>query len=146
MYTTEQTICVLRIKPAMYHHRRGRIRETACKNGSAMGTFWLVNVHFSTDTSYLSQDLAIFTLRLDSSLHCLHIPAAHCHLFFPIPTRPLLSLCSHKSFPCALLHTRLVRSNYGRAVQPSAHTLSTHSPHSLSLYQLGIKPVKQRAS
>lgn len=71
---------------------------------------------------------------------------AHCHLFFLVPTLPLLSLCSHKSLPCALLHTRLVRSNYGRAVQPPAHTLGTHSPLSLSLYQLGINLLKQRAS
>lgn len=49
-------------------------------------------------------------------------------------------------FPRALLHTRLVHSNYGRAVQPPAHTLCTHSPHSLSLYQLGINLLKQRAS
>lgn len=61
-------------------------------------------------------------------------------LYFPcVPINP---------FPCALLHTRLVRSNYRRAVQPpGSHTHSAHTaPLSLSLYQLGINLLKQRAS
>lgn len=120
---------------------------------TSMGTSWLnfmltfpLSVHFFRTILQYSH----YHIRFLS--HCLHIPRTHCHLLFLVPTlslslaRSLLSLCSHKSFPCALLHTRLVRSNYGRAAQPPAHTLCTHSPLSLSLYQLGINLLKQRAS
>lgn len=80
--------------------------------------------------------------------------------WIPLPTFPVLVTTFPSSFPLslffpyvpinlfprALLHTRLVHSNYSRAMQPPAHTLCTHSPHSLSLYQLGINRLKQRAS
>lgn len=91
---------------------------------------------------------------------CLRILSYSLSDWIPLPTFPVLVTTFPSSFPLslffpyvpinlfprALLHTRLVHSNYGRVVQPPAHTLCTHSPHSLSLYQLGINLLKQRAS
>lgn len=81
------------------------------------------------------------------SPHCLRIPHVHCHLFFLIPTLPLLS------FPCVPINLFPVHSStQGLSVPimagPSSPRLtdSAHSPLSLSLYQLGINPLKQRAS
>lgn len=123
------------------------------------------HAHMSIDTSYLSQDLPIHIFFLTPHSGFLSLPPPHSSRSLS-PFLPwLLSLCSHKSPPsCAqglsvpiiawgglsgpppLPSTPLPLLSFSPCWTP-AHTLCAHTaPLSLSLYQLGIKPLKQRSS
>lgn len=102
------------------------------------------HAHFSIVTTFVSHDSAAYSSPTAGTFLLLIVTFSSPS---PLSLSPFLSLRSHKSLPCALLHTRLVRSNYRRAVQPPGshtHRTHTHRPLSLSLYQLGINLLKQR--
>lgn len=92
---------------------------------------------------------------------CLRILSYSLSDQIPLPTFPMLVATFSSSFPLSLsfpyVPINLVplwtpphkacpfQLQWGRAA-PGSHTLYTHSLHSLSLYQLGINLLKQRAS
>lgn len=115
-----------------------------------MGTSWLnLTLTFPLSLHFILMILQYSHHHIRFLSHCLHIPRTHCHLFFLIPT------LSPLSFPCVPINPFPVHSStQGLSVpimagpsSPPAHTHSAHTASlSLSLYQLGINLLKQRAS